>query len=128
MPNGFVGSKEEWERLIAPLRHIDEPVAAFARRHGLAVTRNDHGHPERSLRWEEDGLEKLVQIYLDDGARGLYTVWACASTPGGGPRRWKRRFLRRRVPWDEIRDHIDELLAEGYRDASAWGAGDLEPV
>jgi len=49
MPNGFVGSTEEWERMEAPLRTVDDVVAAFAERHGATMIPNHDSWPERSL-------------------------------------------------------------------------------
>jgi hypothetical protein len=60
MPNGHHGTDEEWKRLEAPLRDVDNAIDAFAKRHRIAIGRNYHNWPERSLRWGSDP-ERLIQ-------------------------------------------------------------------
>jgi len=125
MPNGHHGSEEEWKRLEGPLRDLDAPIDAFARRHGLTVSRNYHNWPERSLRSGTDP-ESLIQIYLTDEGRLTWNLWLCASQDRGRQRFWKKQFLRRDVPMSEIGPVIDELLNEALRTISSWRSEDLE--
>ncbi len=46
---GWYGSEEEWSRIEVPLTHLDTELDRFARKHGLAVTRNAKDWSERSL-------------------------------------------------------------------------------
>lgn len=51
MPNGFYGSAEEWERMEAPFREVDEQLEEFAEAHGMSVVKNYHNWPGRRLDW-----------------------------------------------------------------------------
>jgi hypothetical protein len=109
MPNGHHGTEEEWKRLEAPLREIDAAMEAFAKRHKMAISRNYHNWPERSLRWGSDP-ERLIQIYLEDDRRLT----------------WKREFLRHDVPMGDMSPVIDQLLDEAFLTVSSWRPEELE--
>jgi hypothetical protein len=125
MPNGYQGPETEWNRLEAPLRDIDPPIEAFAKRHNMALTRNYHSWPERSLRWGGDP-ERVIQVYLDDADRLTWSLWLCASQDRGHQRFWKKQFLRRNVQMTEIRPVIVELIEEALRIVNSWRVEDLE--
>jgi hypothetical protein len=127
MPNGHHGSGEEWKRLESPLGDIDAAVEAFARRHGMAIGRNYHSWPERSLRWGSDP-ERLIQIYLDDEAHLTWNLWLCASQDRGRQRFWKRQFLRQNIPMGELSPDIEHLLEEAFLTVNSWRLEDLEPA
>jgi hypothetical protein len=124
MPNGHYGTDEEWKRLEGPLRDIDEPIEAFARRHGMAISRNYHNWPERSLRWDSNP-ERLIQVYLEDEERLTWNLWLCAGQDRGGQRFWKNQMLRRNVPMSEIRPVIERLLDEALTIVGSWQEEDL---
>ncbi len=127
MPNGHHGTDEEWKRLEGPLRDIDESIEAFAKRHGMAIGRNYHSWPERSLRWDSNP-ERLIQVYLEDEERLTWNLWLCASEDRGGQRFWKNQMLRRNVPMSEIRPVIGQLLDEALTIVGSWRAEDLSAV
>jgi hypothetical protein len=125
MPNGPHGTEEEWKRLEAPLCEVDGAIEAFAKRHRIAIGRNYHNWPERSLRWGSDP-EGLIQIYLHDEQRLTWNLWLCVSQDRGRQRFWKRQFLRSDVSMGDISPVIDSLLEEAFRIVSAWREEDLE--
>lgn len=125
MPNGHHGTDDEWKRLEAPLHDVDSAIDAFAKRHRIAIGRNYHNWPERSLRWGSDP-ERLIQIYLHDEHRLTWNLWLCVSQDRRRQRFWKRQFLRQDVSMGDISPIIDSLLEEAFRVVSAWRAEDLE--
>ena len=127
MPNGHHGSEKEWERLEAPLRDIDAAIEAFAVRHRMAIGRNYHAWPERSLRWGSDP-ERVIQIYLGDEERLTWNLWLCASQERDRQRFWKRQFLRQNIPMGEMSPLIEQLLNEGFLIVNSWRLEDLEPA
>ena len=127
MPNGYHGTKEEWRRLEAPLREIDAALELFAKRHNMALSRNYHSWPERSLCWGADP-ERLIQIYLEDEQRLTWNLWLCASEDRGGQRFWKQQSLRHDIQMADMRLAIGALLDESFLIVSAWRSEDLEPA
>jgi hypothetical protein len=125
MPNGFQGSQQEWDRLEAPLRRIDAELLAFAGRHGLALTKNLHGWPERSLAWIE-GVERTIQVLLRDAATLTYNVWIAAREDRPDGRYWKRGVVAAELPEAELHAQLAELLERGHATLSAWAVEDLE--
>jgi len=124
MPNGHHGTEEEWKRLEGPLRDVDAPIEAFAKRHGMAISRNYHNSPERSLRWGSDP-ERLIQIYLEDEQLLTWNLWLCASQDRGRQRFWRNQMLRHNAPMSEIRPVIEQLLDEALSIVGSWRAEDL---
>lgn len=127
MPNGFHGSRDSWDRIEGPLRSLDPALEAFAHDHGMSLGRNDHGWPERSLRWGQP-VGRLIQIYLDDEERLTWNVWLCASEDRPSGRHWKHEYLRSGVPIGEISGDLGALLDEARRLVERWSPRDLEPV
>jgi hypothetical protein len=125
MPNGFDGTHEEWLGLEAPLQSLDSALRAFGRRHGLALSRNGRGWPERSFRWES-GLSRLIQVYLSDQVGGAYTLWVCASEDRAGVRYWKKRTLREGIGIQELATELPALLETALTMVRGWNAEDLE--
>jgi hypothetical protein len=124
MPNGFHGPNEEWVRLEAPLLALDPAIESFAQRHGLTVGRNYHNWPERSVRWGR-GIERLIQVYLSDEHRLLFTLWLCASEDRSQGRFWKQRTVYKNARVSEISRGLDGVLEESKREVHSWQSHDL---
>lgn len=127
MPNGSQGSPDAWERLEAPLRPLDSAVRAFAGRHGLELVENDRGWPSRRLRWTEAGVERAVDVFLQDEEAGTVAVWAAAWIERGGERLGRSAWLRERADPDALAGEIEGVLEEARRSAKEWDRADLEP-
>jgi len=125
MPNGFHESREAWDRIEAPLRPLDPALEAFARQHDMSLGRNYHNWPERSLRWGKP-VSRLIQIYLEDEDQLTWNVWLCASEDRSSGRYWRREFLRKAVPIQEISGDLTTLLEQARRTVEGWSAQDLE--
>jgi hypothetical protein len=125
MPNGFQGSAKEWERLEAPLRSLDDALTDYAKLHGLALSRNYHNWPERSLRWGT-AIKRLIQIFLADEKRLTFNLWLCASEDRGSERYWKQRLLREAVPIEEIDGDLNLLLDSGRIEVDGWSSNELQ--
>ena len=125
MPNGFHGSREAWNRIEAPLRPLDPILEAFAHRLGVPLGRNYRNWPERSLRWGAP-ISHLIQLYLEDEDHLTWTLWVCASEDRSSARYWRRDFLRKDVPIEEISTHLAALLDQAYELVTGWSSQDLE--
>ena len=125
MPNGFQGSELEWQRIEAPLLRVDSTLEMFASAHGLAISKNYHNHPERSLTWGT-GLRRLIQLYLADSRLLTFNIWLCASQDRGSSRYWKQEFLFKEQSIDIFFSTLPSLLSEAYRKLDSWTAEDLE--
>src|ERR1700722_9853481 len=88
---GWYGTKEEWNRIEAPLLEIDPIVSDFAEKFGLTVRKNNKDWPERSLVWG-DGVHCLIQIYLVDQKLLTFNLWLCVSQDRENKRYWKQEF------------------------------------
>lgn len=117
-------SKEEWERIESPLRELDVALDAFAKRHGMELTSNFAGWPERSLSWS-DGIERTIQVLLGDEESLRFNVWimACEDRPDG--RFWKRKALANGLPMAAVRENLPDYLDQGRRLLVSWSVEDL---
>jgi hypothetical protein len=61
MPNGFHGTRAEWERLTAPLLKLDPALETFIAQHGLRLAKSPRNWPSRDIRGS-DSLDRLIQI------------------------------------------------------------------
>jgi hypothetical protein len=125
MPNGFQGPETEWFRIEAPLVRADRVLQEFAALRGLSLSKNYHGHPERSLRWG-NGIQRLIQLYLADSERLTLNLWLCASQDRGGTRYWRREFLINDKRLEEFSDRLPSLVNDAYAIVNSWAADSLE--
>ena len=125
MPNGFQGSEAQWYRMEAPLLQVDPVLEKFAAAHKLTLSKNYHGEPERSLRWNT-ALDCLIQLYLEDADRLTFNMWLCASQDRGGERFWRREFLVKDQKLEDFTDRLPELLEEAFSSVSSWSSATLE--
>ena len=125
MPNGFHGPDDAWRRMEAPLLGLDPVLERFARDQGLAIRRNHHNWPERSLIWGEP-IRRLIQIYLEDEETLTWNLWLCASEDRGSSRYWKNAFLLRAAPIEDLERTLPDLLEEARRRVDSWSSDQLE--
>ena len=126
MPNGFYGPKAIWDRMEEPLRNIDPVLKLFAAETGLQLSKNYHNWPERSFRWNESELHKLIQIYLDDETKLTFTFWICAFEDRSTQRYSKRQKLVEGLAGHDLPEKLDALLAEGKATLDTWKESNLE--
>jgi|HubBroStandDraft_3_1064219.scaffolds.fasta_scaffold342375_2 hypothetical protein len=118
---GWYGTDEEWKRIEAPLKLLDPELDRFARKHGLAVTKNFKNWPERSLHWDAE-VRCLIQVFLVDESTLNLNLWICASQDRDGSRFWKKETLRNGVQASELAGELFELLEAGKRKLDCWDA------
>jgi len=53
-------------------------------------------------------------------------VWLCASEDRSSGRYWRREFLRKAVPIQEISGDLTALLEQARQTVEGWSAQDLE--
>jgi hypothetical protein len=125
MPNPYTLSPEEFASLEAPFREIDPALERFARARAMAIVRNYHNWPARSLKWEEGGVWKQLQLFLspDKSSYGLFVV---AWQDRDERRYWKQAFVKKEVPWNEIADNLEQLLIAAHATLEYWTEADLE--
>jgi hypothetical protein len=124
MPNGFHGSKVEWEKLVAPLRELDEGLDSFAAARGLKVDHNYHNTPNRMVRWARGGIERVIQITLYGERQILFSFSAFSDE--GGMRRGKRWQPLLDIPLAEFKANLETLLAEAHQTLDSVSPDDLE--
>jgi hypothetical protein len=125
MPNGFQGSKQEWQRVEAPLHPLTPALEDFARRHGMRIAYSEHNWPSRSLHWGDD-FERVIQISLENPQTLTWDVWVYAWQDRDRRRYWKKAALRRAVRMAEIASSLAQMLREGKGLADEWRPEDLE--
>jgi hypothetical protein len=110
----------------APFLRIDAALDSFSTLHNLTRRGNYHNWPERSLIWSSDGIERLIQIYLEDEKILTVNFWICASEDRGSERFWKHQLLRKAVPVEEIERDLNQLLSYAKETLDTWSGSDLE--
>jgi len=125
MPNGFHGSKADWERVETPLRALDDELDAFSRRHGIPLSRNARGWPDRSLAWGSP-VRRLIQIFLADEKDLTYNLWICAAEDRGNERYWKQELLKSAAAATDIQADLTDLLERGRVLLESWDSESLE--
>lgn len=127
MPNGFHGSREDWERMEAPLLEIDELLAQFASGRNMQVVKNYHNWPQRQIDWTSNGIDRSLYILLANESKMTFHVAVVASKDQNGERYLKDHWLRKEASWDEVRDNLAQLLQDGVTLLESWSGKDLIP-
>lgn len=127
MPNGHQGSAGERASLEAPLVALDPALAEFAGARGLEVATDARGWPGRSLAWREDGLERRIEIALQDDDPPTYTLWIGAWVDEEDVRWGADRALLERVPGEDLPAEVVPLLPTAWDEVRAWTRDDLAP-
>src|SRR5438067_1952805 len=128
MPNGgYDGSVEDFNRIEAPLIEIDPLLAHFAAERKIAVTRNYHGWPSRSLNWVSRGLTRSIQIVGVDVEKLTFHFGFMAWLDKDGQRYAIDVMLKWGEPWGRIREELPRLLEESFEKAESWAEKDLKP-
>jgi hypothetical protein len=126
MPNGgFDGSIEAWEKMEAPLLEVDGLLARFAAERNMQVVKNYHNWPQRYLEWVKDGIHRAIQIVAANESKMTFHLGVGAWKDRGDQRYGADELLKKFVPWDEIRDNLDQLLEEGFKTLESWSEKDL---
>src|SRR4051812_48849403 len=110
---GWHGTTEAWDRLEAPFNLLDPELGRFARKHGLALTRNHKDWPERSLGWGND-VRCLLQVFLLNESALTLKLWICASQDRDGARYCKNETLHEGIA-SELAPELPKLLELGKR-------------
>jgi hypothetical protein len=125
MPNGFVGTKEEWDRVEAPLLEVNDVISEFAHSHGLSLDSNYHSMPNRRLMWDKGGITRVIEVSVNVEDMTIYVAYLA----------WQDRNNMRRgnIPKQisglgltELKRDLPGLLKEGYRVLESLSEGELE--
>jgi hypothetical protein len=89
-------------------------------------------HQVRSVKWDAEGLNNLVQIYpsfdndaVEDRISG-WNFWICSSKDENDKRYWKTDLLIANGAKSDIIQQIDQLLAAARTFFKSTGSDDLE--
>lgn len=118
---GWYGTREEWERLEAPLLELDPVIYSFANEHSLALSKNHKEWPERSLAWGQSP-SCLMQLYLADPETLKWHLWLCCTEDRGRDRFWRQERIIDGQQIAAFAPRILGLLKEGYRRLEEWRA------
>ncbi len=124
MANGFYGSDAEWQRMELPLLSTDAAFRACAERHNLQLSMNAKDWPERSLHWD-NGIQRLIQLYLVDDKLLTFNLWLCASEDRPGARYWKQEFMVEKQPVALFCKDLPRLLEEAFTRVDSWDSKGL---
>jgi hypothetical protein len=127
MPNGFVGSIEEWAQMEAPFLTIDDRLSRFAVDQNMELVKNYHNLPRRDLLWERGGVYRKIQLFPADRP-GTYHVALIAWKDKSDGRYGQDRWLKKWLTWPEVTAGIDQWLEEGMTILESWSENDLELV
>lgn len=128
MANGFHGTRDEWSAMEAPIKRLDERIAAFASKNRMNVSNDTRNAPGRSIEWREGGIDRLIQIYFDRESQAGLSLWVAATMDVKGKRYWKNIFLKRGADPLEYESDLEKYLEEGKRLVGSWDEKDLEPA
>lgn len=116
---------EEWRRLEAPLVALDDQLHAFASANKLAVSKNYHDVPSRSLSWG-DNPRCLIQFYPSDRDGSKWNLWLCCSENREGQRFWRKEFVFKDASWAEVSTSPWETLNRSLVTLNIWAASPSE--
>ena len=125
MPNGYHGSKGEWDRLEAPLVELDPVIKSFAESHKMELSSNYHNWPERSLT-AIDELHRKIQIFMKNEEPPTFVIGAYAWRDIDANRYLKSEFVTEAVPLSALRLHLLSWLEQSYKTVMAWKPEELE--
>ena len=118
---GWYGTREEWERLEAPLLRLDSKISDFAAGHGLTLSKNHKDWPERSLKWGESP-RCLMQLHLADPDALTWHLWLCCSEDRDRERFWRHERLIDGETLSSFQHRFEELLERGFQRLEVWRA------
>lgn len=125
MPNGFIGSREGWEALEAPLRALDDDLEAFSRRRGRELERNYHGWPNRRLLWGRP-VQRLIEIARCSEDGDEWSLSICAFEDRDGERFVRWQVIREKRAFASLAGELPALLGEAAAEVDRWHSEDLE--
>ena len=116
---GWYGTKEEWDRIEAPLLEIDQYLERFAVENNLSLSKNLKGGPNRSFEWGIS-IRNLIQIFLVSETELTFNLWVCASEDRGNKRYWKKKLLFENQTISNVKMEIPDLLDQAYSLIKEW--------
>jgi hypothetical protein len=125
MPNGFTGSRDNWNEAQAALEVVDALIPECFHDRKIVIIENAHEWPSREIEWMEKGLKRKIQVYPSTEDSRAYNVWLCASTKAEGVLLWKREFLRENASWETLLKEIREVLMQAVGIVESWMFEDL---
>ena len=127
MPNGFDGSREDWERMEAPFLKIDDLLSQFAADQNMQLNKNYHSWPRRDLHWTTAGIDRRIQLFAADRP-GTYHVAVIAWKDDRGGRSVNDHWLEQWATWPAIEARLLPLLEEARTILESWSEKDLKSV
>lgn len=135
MPDSFADRQREWQRKEAPLLELDDGIERFALAHSMTVEKNYHGNePNRMLRWSSHGLNKTIQLSLEDIEKMTFFIGLYAWKDVDGKRDTQEAPPKWHLPWHQFKSELGSLLEESYqtleamRDAGLNLSGEQSPA
>lgn len=125
MAEGLTGSGKEGGPVEALLQEIDDALTAFADSNHITIAKDYHNLPNRRLEWGRD-IRKLIEISLEDEENLTFSFWICAWQDRGTDRYWKNTYLKRGVPFSEIKNGLQQLLKAAKNLLESCRVEDLE--
>ncbi len=112
-------SKEQWEQLEGLLQTIDDNLKSIAQSKNLNIEKNYHNWPSRSLHWESDGINRKIEIYLENERQKTYNTCLYSWQDKNNIRYLKKEFLKN-ISFSEMSTNLEKLLEESYNIIESW--------
>jgi hypothetical protein len=128
MPNGFHGTKEDWETAEAPLKRLDPELLQFANDNHMFSEANSRrkNWPMRSLSWGKP-IERGILLSLD-GNQKTYSLTAYAYFDDLGRKSRRRAVIFESKAPEEFTPSIGGWLNQARDLANSWAPEDLELI
>jgi hypothetical protein len=88
------------------------------------------GYEERSIRWYNNGMNNLIQIYpeIKNASIHKWVFWACSSYDHNNNRYWKKKTIMENRKLEKIISQFDRLSIDAIDFINSLKKEDLEMV
>lgn len=109
----------------APLFEVDNVLRQFAEKREMYIDENYHNMPNRRLMWNSKGIQKLIEVSVEDAQKNVLYVAFLAWQDISGKRYGKDAGRVNHVLHLDLKEDT-QILEEGYRRLEALEFRDLE--
>ena len=131
MPNGFYGTKEQWDAAEKPLTQLDPLLKRFAEEHYMFSEANSRrkNWPMRSFSWGSP-IERGIVLQLDSQTPPDYTyeLYVYAYLDDLGRKSRRREVIFKGLRASEFASQALAYLQQARELVAGWQQSDLELI